>query len=959
VARRAFACGSNANATFDLLKYARIDAERIAATLQIARYGFVVHRPEVADDRYDLRKELDEVAFGCAEDDVFVCYFSGHGFLEGGELQLVLDRSQADRRETLFPASWLVETLKHCRARNRLLILDCCHAGAATGTKSGAGLPVEELVPERNELILCASRRLEQAREFEELKGSFLAHGICSFLEAERAEPTTLKRLMGFLESGAVAYNAGKPKPKDRVPVPFLYGLQQGDFTFDLVAAPGGPAVVSSGGPAPVSHLGRTAAEWERDLLSEKGAQRREAAWALGQLGQAARPALLALLRALDGDGPHKDFVDAVARIAPHDNRILLPLIALLETTDEPAKASAIDLLAGQPADALGPLCRALEEPERREGALRALAKIGPPAVEPLLRIAADPASSAWADDVSRCVGSMGMVAQAEVVRITNATPVVARAALVAIRAASQVSRKARALAIALHARQESPEMKLLAASVVVRSAGDPESAVPAAVTVLLRGSMDDAKLGAAILELAGEEGIEALRSVLPRVDGERVALLVPAVRGLGLAAASLGDELVVAWARTGGDAEEAIVRVAMERFPERASVAMLSRVLRLGPAEYQTSALSRLFSSRPEGPAAVLQSLGALSAHHRSEAERNLRSWGLDVRAIVRAAGRPTLDALAFAEGEKEYAAAMVPELLRDASLPREAIANPETWWPAAARVLATVPETTARELATAVATLEDPMLTALARTVAERFTGVETLLAEVPRLLDRPAVEAAAATFLRALRYHYRWRWQSATRGGALARALADVRSPSGRTLAKSVARELELDAMGRIRWTLDALGAAGRILVTVGAAIAALGLGPLRFPRFVARLRWKLLPGLLFGAGVGVLVARYAFPVPLWRGAIVGIVAGAAALSGALGSFAALATVYKYYDERAQHIVAGVLAAAALVFVPAVLWGNRVAPSAYGAWEVWAGLGAIVAVIGAAYGAIDWRD
>jgi uncharacterized caspase-like protein len=144
MARHAFVLGSNGSEAFGKLRFARSDAERIAATLSAQRYSFQIITPSTYVDPYLIRKELDTAAAACAEDDSFIIYFSGHGALVGGRLMLVLDETVPGRQTTYLPVSWVQEARSLSVARNRLLILDCCHAGAATGGKSAA-IDVTEL----------------------------------------------------------------------------------------------------------------------------------------------------------------------------------------------------------------------------------------------------------------------------------------------------------------------------------------------------------------------------------------------------------------------------------------------------------------------------------------------------------------------------------------------------------------------------------------------------------------------------------------------------------------------------------------------------------------------------------------------------------------------------------------------------------------------------------------------
>jgi hypothetical protein len=145
-----------------------------------------------------------------------------------------MDNSHPDYPSTLFSSSWLIEAFQECRAANRLLILDCCHAGAATGVK-GHGAPVEALIPElaATQQILYASGRLEEAREFPEFGGSFVTRTLCDLLDTAPQGEVTLSSVVSQLQYRANNHNKNQNVVSKRVPVPFLSGVQQGDFYFD------------------------------------------------------------------------------------------------------------------------------------------------------------------------------------------------------------------------------------------------------------------------------------------------------------------------------------------------------------------------------------------------------------------------------------------------------------------------------------------------------------------------------------------------------------------------------------------------------------------------------------------------------------------------------------------------------------------------------------------------------
>jgi hypothetical protein len=229
--RKAFIWGSNGSNAIGELKYARDDARRIAKTLSSSRYNFAVTSPTIPDDPYQIKKELDLLAKSCAEEDSLIIFFSGHGELLKGELMLVLDSTKPGDETTYLPVNWVKEARDRSVARNRLIILDCCHAGGAVGAKSGIDL--EEIgLESKTELMLLASRRLEIAREFEYLKGSFLTTAMSSFLETTTVTAPNLRHLMSYLNMSAQSHNSRADNAAPKVPIPFLHGDQQGDFYF-------------------------------------------------------------------------------------------------------------------------------------------------------------------------------------------------------------------------------------------------------------------------------------------------------------------------------------------------------------------------------------------------------------------------------------------------------------------------------------------------------------------------------------------------------------------------------------------------------------------------------------------------------------------------------------------------------------------------------------------------------
>jgi formylglycine-generating enzyme required for sulfatase activity len=194
--------------------------------------------PEEGADSFRLRELVFDVADASGPDDTLLCYFSGHGFLSKSRLFLLLDNTRTDRLlRTALPIADIIEALRHSRAENKLLILDCCHAGAVVsnaGLRSAVGVPVEEAVKPENFMVLMASDHLERARELDMLQGGFLTTEICAALSQDfydaaggdqRLEIDDLKR---WLEKRARAHNEAHEELE--VPTPFLFGQHRGQL---------------------------------------------------------------------------------------------------------------------------------------------------------------------------------------------------------------------------------------------------------------------------------------------------------------------------------------------------------------------------------------------------------------------------------------------------------------------------------------------------------------------------------------------------------------------------------------------------------------------------------------------------------------------------------------------------------------------------------------------------------
>lgn len=241
--RRAFVMGSNGPTGSTQLRYALKDVEKMKTFLSDPRCDFKVESPSAESDIWAVYRQLSEVASSCNSDDTFICHFSGHGRLVKGSLFLLWNNSDTNNLpNTALSVLRIMETLSHCKAQSKLLILDCCHAGAIVNMpKNGDGTPVDDIVikPD-NYLVLMAAGRSETAREVEELQGGFLTANICDAISKKLDEADldkdgriSIDDLKKWLDKRFKQYNE-KVSKEYHVPLPYFYGQYRGEIFLTL-----------------------------------------------------------------------------------------------------------------------------------------------------------------------------------------------------------------------------------------------------------------------------------------------------------------------------------------------------------------------------------------------------------------------------------------------------------------------------------------------------------------------------------------------------------------------------------------------------------------------------------------------------------------------------------------------------------------------------------------------------
>ena len=194
--------------------------------------------------------------FGTASrDDVLLVYFSGHGKLDqNGRLHLCMqDTESTDLLSTAVSSARINEFADASRARNVVIVLDCCHAGAFRGADLGQAVAG----PGRYVLTSCRGTQLANDATIENGTSYFTQHLVDGLLGAAADHDSD-----GYVNfSDLYAYvdrqlrEAGKQIPQRRVSGDGDVRLAKRLRPAPGVTAPAQPPPVPAGGSPPGSTL--------------------------------------------------------------------------------------------------------------------------------------------------------------------------------------------------------------------------------------------------------------------------------------------------------------------------------------------------------------------------------------------------------------------------------------------------------------------------------------------------------------------------------------------------------------------------------------------------------------------------------------------------------------------------------------------------------------------------------
>jgi Caspase domain len=482
------------------------------------RLGFESICPPLLDDMATgeaLRRLVSDDLSALSRDDSLVLFFAGHGHTQTRELYsgsvktgfivpVDGDAPGAGTSSWLRIDSWLSD-IARLAVRHVLVILDACHSGIALGSlikwrDSGRSAgPLDSLRRKQSRRVITSALEDQRAMDSGPLPGHSLFAGCLiealsgGLAQGGRTEVAS-SDIGAYVRERVTSFPGSQQTPDFGA----LEFDQRGDLVIPLGLPPTSPdartrrhtstsSLRADATAATVlpTFAGQTAREWERDLRSMDPAARREAAWGLGQMGSAAAVALPTILELMHATEPSFELVDAIGRIAPRDERALLPLTRALGAPEERTRARAAELLAGHETRALDLLLRSIEHPQRVVAACLALAWIGEPAIAPLLDLAASSPRQDLLTSIYTCIGVMSPSAHDEVVSLARARAQWIPPALEALDRTAIVRPSMVDFALKTWWLHLSPRCDELATKIALRGDGDAEALLPLAAAAL------------------------------------------------------------------------------------------------------------------------------------------------------------------------------------------------------------------------------------------------------------------------------------------------------------------------------------------------------------------------------------------------------------------------------------------------------------------------------------------
>ena len=141
--------------------------------------------------KQQMAKGLEQFFAECQKDDLALLYFSGHGIKDMNRDLYLAAHDTQKRNGELFAATavWVKDiqrSMKSCKARQQIVILDCCMSGAfADGftVKDGGSIDLENQLGNEGLAILTSSNGTQYSFERKEFDLSLYTHFLVNGLE--------------------------------------------------------------------------------------------------------------------------------------------------------------------------------------------------------------------------------------------------------------------------------------------------------------------------------------------------------------------------------------------------------------------------------------------------------------------------------------------------------------------------------------------------------------------------------------------------------------------------------------------------------------------------------------------------------------------------------------------------------------------------------------------------------